>query len=59
MTRITILDTETGKKKNIDSAFSAYWWAEGNGSCDCNRAIEMSGANNSNTLPGGVGGGVV
>jgi hypothetical protein len=36
----TLLDTETGQK--VDAAkmdCSLFWWAEGNGSCDCNRAI--------------------
>jgi len=22
--------------------FSVYWWTEGNGSCDCNRAIALN-----------------
>jgi hypothetical protein len=38
----TLLDTKTGKKvdaKEFDSSF--FWWADGNGSCDCNRAIAM------------------
>ena len=39
--QITILDTKTGNKKVIETKFSPFWWAEGNGSCDCNRAIEM------------------
>ena len=39
--RITILDTKTGKQKVIESKYSSYWWAEGNGGCDCNRAIQM------------------
>ncbi len=33
---VTILDTVTGVTGK-DDYFSAYWWAEGNGSCDCNR----------------------
>lgn len=36
----TLLDTKTGKTavaSNWDS--SVFWWSEGSGSCDCNRAI--------------------
>lgn len=38
--RITVelLDTETGERRTSENQFSAFWWAEGNGSCDCNRA---------------------
>ena len=39
--KIDILDTKTGNRKTIDTDAIPYWWAEGNGSCDCNRAIEM------------------
>ena len=39
--RLTILDTQTGNRKIIESLFNAAWWAEGNGACDCNRAVEM------------------
>ena len=39
---LTILDTETGEKRVVDSPFSAYWWACGNGSRDCNRAGEFN-----------------
>lgn len=38
----TLLDTKTGKTavaKSMDS--SLFWWAEGNGSCDCNRSIAI------------------
>ncbi|MCP5101014.1 MAG: hypothetical protein GY943_36145 [Chloroflexi bacterium] len=49
---LTILDTKTGKEKAISSSFSAHWWAEGNGSCDCNRAIEMGSASTGNTCMG-------
>lgn len=41
--RVTILDTETGKTAEVGLDYSAYWWAEGNGSCDCNRQIVMQG----------------
>jgi len=40
--QITILDTKTKIKKTIITTFLPYWWAEGNGSCDCNRAIKMN-----------------
>jgi hypothetical protein len=36
----TLLDTKTGKTvvaENMDC--NVFWWTEGNGSCDCNRAI--------------------
>ena len=35
-----LLDTKTGKTfeaKKMEA--SLFWWADGNGSCDCNRAI--------------------
>lgn len=36
----TILDTKTGVKvKATGWDYSFFWWAEGNGSCDCNRVI--------------------
>lgn len=38
----TLLDTETGESKvcpELESPMS--WWIDGNGSCDCNRAIAM------------------
>lgn len=34
---VTILDSETGETRT-DSQWSPWWWAYGNGSCDCNRA---------------------
>lgn len=39
--KVTLLDTQTGNKRTFDSSFSPFWWAEGNGACDCNRAIKM------------------
>lgn len=36
--RVTVLDTQTGRRVD-DRRFSAWWWAEGNGSCDCNREL--------------------
>lgn len=41
--KLTLLDTETGQTKRFDDSASPYWWAEGNGSCDCNREIRMLG----------------
>lgn len=38
--KVTILDTETGKRyPGVDGGPDGWWWAEGNGSCDCNRSI--------------------
>ena len=39
MLKLTLLDTQTGETVGVESQFSAFWWAEGNGSCDCNRVI--------------------
>lgn len=36
--KVTILDTQTGEKRECDS-FDGYFWSEGNGACDCNRRI--------------------
>lgn len=43
--RITVelLDTETGERRMSERQFSAFWWAEGNGSCDCNRRSYFAG----------------
>ena len=35
---VTIRDTVTGETRK-DSQWSPWWWAYGNGSCDCNRAF--------------------
>jgi len=35
----TLLDTETGETREASEFKGWFWWAEGNGSCDCNRAI--------------------
>jgi hypothetical protein len=35
---VTILDTQTGETV-IDSSTHAFYWADGNGSCDCNREM--------------------
>lgn len=39
----TFLDLKTGKTAKGDEQ-SFFWWTEGNGSCDCNRAILFEGA---------------
>lgn len=39
----TFLDLRTGKTAQ-GSDESVYWWTEGNGSCDCNRATHFDGA---------------
>lgn len=36
--KVTILDTESGIRTALDDYATAYWWSEGNGSCDCNRS---------------------
>ena len=42
----TIWDIKTGEKKECRNMnFPASWWMEGNGSCDCNRAIAMGRSN--------------
>jgi hypothetical protein len=35
---VTILDTVTGETRT-NSEWDAWWWFEGNGSCDCNRRL--------------------
>lgn len=37
--KITLLDTKTGLTKEHSDDSDAWWWYEGNGSCDCNRAL--------------------
>jgi len=39
--KVTLLDTATGATLETGDEYDPYWWAEGNGSCDCNRAIRM------------------
>jgi hypothetical protein len=39
--KITLLDTVTGKRQELIGRWDPAWWADGNGSCDCNRAIFM------------------
>jgi hypothetical protein len=42
-----VLDTVTGKTYDTDSYFKCgmteSWWAQGNGSCDCNRCLCVPG----------------
>src|SRR3990167_5078252 len=45
--KVTLLDTTTGERRDCSGfcdgmEFSVYWWLEGNGSCDCNRAIAFN-----------------
>jgi hypothetical protein len=35
---VTILDAVTGETR-VNSQWSPWWWAYGNGSCDCNRGL--------------------
>jgi hypothetical protein len=37
MASVVVLDTKSGQTIT-DRRFDEWWWAEGNGSCDCNRA---------------------
>lgn len=37
--KLTLLDTVTGVRKEIQDDCDGYYWSEGNGSCDCNRAM--------------------
>jgi hypothetical protein len=37
---VTLIDTKTGLRK-VKTYANAFWWAEGNGSCDCNRMTEF------------------
>lgn len=36
--KVQILDRETGETISSED-YSYFWWAQGNGSCDCNRRI--------------------
>jgi len=49
---VTILDTQTGKRVTTSALLGwadcdEYYWANGNGSCDCNREIIVKGIDNS------------
>lgn len=35
--KIKLIDTQTEHTKEFDTEYRAFYWAEGNGSCDCNR----------------------
>ena len=37
--KVKFLDTKTNKTAWENYPFSIWWWAEGNGACDCNRAL--------------------
>lgn len=38
----TLLDTITGQQIEApDWSSCVFWWTEGNGACDCNRALAM------------------
>ena len=39
--RMTLLDTQTNITKTFETRHRPWYWAEGNGSCDCNRASIM------------------
>ena len=36
--RVTLWDAISGATVTVDSTENLWWWTEGNGSCDCNRA---------------------
>jgi hypothetical protein len=36
---VTILDTETGETRESTYPSTLFWWSDGNGGCDCNRAL--------------------
>lgn len=39
--KVTLLDTQTGKTLEVSNEANAFWWAHGNGCCDCNRSLLM------------------
>jgi hypothetical protein len=39
--KVTILDTQTGKTVTCENR-DLYYWQDGDGSCDCNRALAFS-----------------
>lgn len=39
--KVTLLDTKTGRRHETGDNYDPFWWAEGNGSCDCNRRLMM------------------
>ena len=41
---LTLKDLVTGQTVDVDDDdYQPFWWAEGNGSCDCNRAHYFDG----------------
>ena len=36
---LKILDLNTGRRRSHKSPFGPQYWLDGNGSCDCNRAL--------------------
>jgi len=38
---VIITHLPTGNQVVTGTQFNAFWWDEGNGSCDCNRRIEF------------------
>jgi hypothetical protein len=48
---VTILDTATQARVQ-DSDASFFWWADGNGSCDCNRELLFGNETEGNTCIG-------
>jgi hypothetical protein len=39
--QVEIWDSVTGQFHQVEEDYDFFWWSEGNGSCDCNRAIFM------------------
>lgn len=37
--KLTLLDTQTGEQKEIETYEDPWCWSEGNWSCDCNRTL--------------------
>ena len=40
---VTFIDKITGRTGKSKYPFGIWWWAEGNGSCDCNRSSCFEG----------------
>lgn len=49
--KVKFIDTQTGSTAWSDYPFSIYWWSEGNGGCDCNRAILFDHEHNCGDSP--------
>ena len=41
--KVTLLDTKTGERRDCHDDYCVSWWTDGNGSCDCNRALAFGG----------------